>query len=110
MFHLIISMLEGKFMLTLRGRTVTKTVPIKLGTSLLDHALSNEIDLGFSCTRGTCARCRCLIEEGRELLNQPTDAEYDRMDDEELDAGYRLGCQAVIRGDGAVSAVNRTYF
>jgi len=97
-------------MLTLKGRTVEKTVDIRLGESLLDHALANGIDLGFSCTRGTCARCRCLIREGRELLNEPTDAEYDRMDEEELEEGYRLGCQAVIRKEGAVAAINRTYF
>jgi 2Fe-2S ferredoxin len=97
-------------MLTLTGRTVTKTVDIQLGTTLLDHALASDIDIGFSCTRGTCARCRCFIEEGRELLIDPTDAEFDRMDEEEFEQGYRLGCQAVIRREGIVRAVNRTYF
>ena len=97
-------------MLTLKGRTVSKTVDIKVGRTLLDHAITHNIDLGFSCTRGTCARCRCYIEEGRALLNAPTDAEYDRLDEDELEQGYRLGCQAAIVGDGAVRAVNRTYF
>jgi 2Fe-2S ferredoxin len=97
-------------MLTLKGRTVTKTVDIRVGMSLLDHALEHEIDMGFSCTRGTCARCRCLVETGGGLLNEPTDAEFDRMDEEEIKEGYRLGCQAVIRREGVVRAVNRTYF
>ncbi|MCI3920273.1 (2Fe-2S)-binding protein [Paenibacillus sp. TRM 82003] len=97
-------------MLTLKGRTVEKTVEIRTGTSLLDHAIAHEIDVGFSCTRGTCARCRCYVEEGKELLNDPTDAEWDRMDEDELEAGFRLGCQAVIRAEGVVKAVNRTYF
>jgi len=97
-------------MLTLKGRTVAKTVDIKVGQTLLDHALANGIDLGFSCTRGTCARCRCYVEEGRDLLGAPTDAEFDRMDEEELEQGYRLGCQAVVVREGDVRAVNRTYF
>ncbi len=97
-------------MLTLKGRTVVKTVEIETGKTLLDHAIANGIDVGFSCTRGTCARCRVYVEEGRELLSEPNDAEYDRMDEDELDAGYRLGCQAVVKRDGDVRAVNRTYF
>lgn len=97
-------------MLTLKGRAVVKTVEIQPGKSLLDHAVAHGIDVGFSCTRGTCARCRCYVEEGRELLNEPTDAEWDRMDEDELDAGYRLGCQAVIRAEGVVKAYNKTYF
>jgi len=97
-------------MLTLKGRTVVKTVEIEPGKTLLDHAIAHGIDVGFSCTRGTCARCRVFVEEGRELLSEPNDAEYDRMDEDEFDAGYRLGCQAVIKRDGDVRAVNRTYF
>ncbi|HZG57477.1 2Fe-2S iron-sulfur cluster-binding protein [Paenibacillus sp.] len=97
-------------MLTLKGRTVVKTVEAEIGKSLLDHALAHGIDVGFSCTRGTCARCRCYVEEGRALLNEPTDAEFDRLDEDEIEQGYRLGCQAVIRRTGDVRAVNRTYF
>jgi 2Fe-2S ferredoxin len=97
-------------MLYIKGRTLAKTVEIQTGKTLLDHALANEVDLGFSCTRGTCARCRCLIEEGRERLNEPTDAEFDRLGEEEIEEGYRLGCQAAIRQEGDVRAVNRTYF
>ncbi|HZG75231.1 MAG TPA: 2Fe-2S iron-sulfur cluster-binding protein, partial [Paenibacillus sp.] len=62
-------------MLTLKGRTVVKTVETEPGKTLLDHAIANGIDLGFSCTRGTCARCRVYVEEGRELLSEPNDAE-----------------------------------
>jgi len=97
-------------MLTLKGRSVVKTVPVETGKSLLDHAIAHGIDLGFSCTRGTCARCRVYVEEGRELLSEPNDAEYDRMDEDEIEEGYRLGCQAVLKRDGGIRAVNRTYF
>lgn len=97
-------------MLDLRGRTVRKTVEAKIGHSLLDIALANNIDLGFSCTRGTCARCRCYIEEGKDVLSEPSEAEYDRLGEDEIAEGYRLGCQAVIVREGDVRAGNKTYF
>lgn len=97
-------------MITLRGRTIQKTVPAEPGLSLLDHARKHGVDFGYNCTRGTCARCRCYVAEGRELLDEVTDAEYDRMDEDEFEQGYRLGCQAVVRGAGEIRAVNRTYF
>ncbi len=97
-------------MLTLTGRTKEAIVQAELGHTILDIALNNDIDWGFSCTRGTCARCRCYIEEGRERLAEPTKAELARMDEEELEQGYRLGCQAVIQQEGTVRAVHRTYW
>lgn len=97
-------------MLDLKGRTIHKQVPAQIGRTLLDHAMEHEIDWGFSCTRGTCARCRCLVLEGMEHLKGITDAEWDRLSDEELDEGYRLACQAVVRTEGFVKAVNKPYF
>ena len=97
-------------MLTLTGRTLTKTVEAKIGGTLLEHALSSGIDWQFNCSRGTCARCRCLIVEGAEWLAEPTDAEWDRLDPEELEAEYRLGCQAVVAAEGKIVAANRPYF
>ena len=96
--------------LDLKGRTIHKRVEPVIGQSLLDIALHNGIDWQFSCTRGTCARCRCLVETGRDLLREPSDAEWDRLDEEELEQGYRLGCQAIVRQAGELIAVNKTYF
>lgn len=99
-------------MLKLTTRLSAKTVEIeeKVGYSILDLALKNKVEWGFSCTRGTCARCRCLITEGRELLEEPTDAEWDRLEPEEIEEGYRLGCQATIKKQGQIAAINKTYF
>jgi 2Fe-2S ferredoxin len=43
-------------------------------------------------------------------LSQPSDAEYDRMDEEEIEQGYRLGCQAIVRQNGEIKAINKPYF
>lgn len=97
-------------MMTLTGRKITKTVEPQPGKTLLAHAQEAKIDWGYNCTRGTCARCRCLIREGAELLEEPTDAEWDRLGPEELEEGYRLGCQAKVAKPGVILAVNRFYF
>jgi 2Fe-2S ferredoxin len=97
-------------LLTLTGRTRTKQMDDEIGATLLTLAQRADVDWGFQCSRGTCARCRCLVQEGAELLAEPTDAEWDRLGQGELDAGFRLGCQAVVVRSGNIVAVNRTYF
>ncbi|MCR2803026.1 2Fe-2S iron-sulfur cluster-binding protein [Paenibacillus soyae] len=98
-------------MLELTGRTLTKTVEAEAGLTILDHAIKHDVDFGFSCTRGTCARCRCQVTEGGEYLEGVTDEEWDRLEPEEFEDGFRLGCQAVVKeGAGKIVAVNKTYF
>ncbi len=97
-------------MITLTGRTVSKTVETQLGKTLLKIAQEASIDWQFNCARGTCARCRCIVQEGAELLAESSDAEWDRLGPDELDAGYRLGCQAIVEREGVIIAVNKTYF
>lgn len=98
-------------MIELKGRTKTATVEAEAGLSILDHALKHDVDWGFSCVRGTCARCRCLITEGADQLEGITDEEWDRLEPEEFEEGYRLGCQAIVKSDQAqIKAVNKTYF
>lgn len=97
-------------MITLTGRTLTKSVETQIGKSLLKIAQESSIDWQFNCSRGTCARCRCIVQEGAELLSESSDAEWDRLGPDELDAGYRLGCQAVVEREGVIKAVNKTYF
>lgn len=95
----------------LRGRTKTAIVEAEEGLTILDHAIKHKVDWSYSCTRGTCARCRCLIVEGKELLDEITDEEWDRLEPEEFEEGFRLGCQAVITGsEGKIVAINKTYF
>lgn len=96
--------------LNLKGRSVQKTVQIEVGYTLLDMAMKHSVDWGFSCSRGTCARCRCQIEQGSELLSEPNDAEKDRLEPDEIEQGFRLGCQAKIKFEGQIKATNKPYF
>ncbi|RUS48162.1 2Fe-2S iron-sulfur cluster-binding protein [Cohnella sp. AR92] len=97
-------------MITLIGRTRTAVVEPRTGISLLNLAKEAGVDWQFNCSRGTCARCRCIVAVGADLLAEVTDAEWDRLGEEELEQGYRLGCQAVIEREGTLEARNKTYF
>jgi len=97
-------------MMTLTGRTLTKSVEPQIGKSLLILAQEAGVDWQFNCSRGTCAKCRCLVQEGADLLSESSDAEWDRLGPDELDAGYRLGCQAIVEQAGVIRAANKTYF
>jgi ferredoxin, 2Fe-2S len=97
-------------MIELIGRTGRKIVEPENKLSLLDLALKHKVDWGFSCTHGTCARCRCLVSKGMELLSEPNDAELDRLEPEEIDQGYRLACQTEVKATGDVVVKNVPYF
>jgi 2Fe-2S ferredoxin len=96
-------------MLHLKNAQTHKTIAIQPSWTILDLALKHEMEWGFSCTRGTCARCRCFVEAGTEVLAEPTDAEYARLDDQELEQGYRLACQCAIKHDGEVTVRYEPY-
>lgn len=98
-------------MIELKGRTKTAVVEAEDGLSILDHAIKHNVDWSFSCTRGTCARCRCLVTEGGDQLEEITDQEWDRLEPEEFEEGYRLGCQAIVKENaGTIVVINKTYF
>lgn len=97
-------------MLELKGRKVHKSIEPETGLTILDHALKAEADWGFSCTRGTCARCRSLVTEGMEHLAPPTEEEELRLEPEELERGFRLACQAKIKQPGSIVVLHKPYF
>ena len=97
-------------MLELKGRRKQATVEAETGLSILDLALKHDVDWGFSCTRGTCARCRCRVVDGMEHLSPPSEAEQLRLEPEELEQGFRLACQAVVQRNGTISVQHKPYF
>jgi len=97
-------------MITIKGRKNQQQIEPETGLTLLDLAMKHKVEWAFSCTRGTCARCRCLVTEGMEWLNEPTDAELDRLEPEEIEEGFRLACQATVKREGTISVTHRPYF
>jgi 2Fe-2S ferredoxin len=86
-------------------------VMVTKGETILDHALQFNLEWGFSCLRGTCARCRCHIESGQDGLEPLTEMEELRLTEEEIEQGYRLGCQAIVKEeDSPIIARWKPYF
>ncbi len=72
---------------TLDGATRTFKMP-KDGVSLLDAAISNDLDAPFACKAGVCSTCRAKVLEGEvEMLTNHA------LEDYEVRAGYVLTCQ-----------------
>ena len=72
----------------LDGRRSTTTVPA--GTPVLDGAQRVRPDLPFACKGGVCGTCRARLVDGEVTMRR----NY-ALEQEELDAGYILTCQAL---------------
>jgi ferredoxin len=80
----------------------------KLGEPLLTIARRHAAHIGFYCDgNGLCTMCECRILEGADQLSPVTDAERTWLPTARMDDGYRLGCQAALRGNGSVRALTR---
>jgi ring-1,2-phenylacetyl-CoA epoxidase subunit PaaE len=76
----------------LDGRSAVATVPP--GTPVLDAAQRVRPDLPFACKGGVCGTCRALVTEGQVTMRRNYALEQD-----EVDAGYALTCQALPASD-----------
>jgi uncharacterized zinc-type alcohol dehydrogenase-like protein len=74
------------------GRSSTATVPP--GTPILDAAQRIRPDLPFACKGGVCGTCRALVVDGQVTMRR----NY-ALEQEEVDAGYVLTCQALPTSD-----------
>jgi ring-1,2-phenylacetyl-CoA epoxidase subunit PaaE len=76
----------------LDGRASTTTVPA--GTPVLDGAQQVRPDLPFACKGGVCGTCRARLVSGEVTMRRNYALEQD-----ELDAGFVLTCQALPASD-----------
>jgi len=83
------------------------------GASLKEASRQLGVDIEGICgDAGTCGKCKVRIEQGffgkyriksdRNHLSSLTEAESKLLNESEIEGGYRLACQARIRGDVAV--------
>ncbi len=78
------------------------TVEGKRGDTILDVALDNGISLQHECGGNcACTTCHVRIEKGAEQLSPMEEVEFDRLCFAETFTSLsRLGCQAILIGDG----------
>lgn len=81
-----------------------KEVSAADGSTLLDAALDNDVDLDHNCGGNcACSTCHIIIEEGMENISAMTEDEEDMLDTATgLSLTSRLACQCQIIGSGTV--------
>lgn len=99
---------EDSKLISLTGRTIHKEVNAEVGLTILELAKKHKVDWSWMCSKGTCASCRCYVSEGMKYLSPPNEAELDRLDPQDIEEGYRLGCQTTIVEQGEVSVQHKS--
>ncbi|MHA1671586.1 MAG: ASKHA domain-containing protein [Promethearchaeota archaeon] len=62
------------------------------------HSLTkSDIRINSLCGgKGTCGKCKLLIQKGLNFFNEPTNAELEALSKNEIQNGWRLACQALL--------------
>jgi ferredoxin, 2Fe-2S len=75
-----------------------RVIEAKSGHNLLEIAEENDVKMGSACG-GVCAcsSCHCYVLEGDDSLDEPSEAEEDRLDMAfDVRPSSRLGCQVKL--------------
>lgn len=64
------------------------------GALLLDVLLDAGLDAPYSCREGSCSACACVLQAGEVDMDR-----NEVLEQEDLDEGFILGCQARARTD-----------
>jgi len=73
------------------------------GETVLEAAGRAGVTVRQVCGRqANCTTCRVLVLEGAEFLVPPLEKEAGRLPEVRLSQGWRLSCQAQLRGQGTV--------
>src|ERR1700738_3358704 len=92
-------MIQRKLEVTYRPFDRTTRVPP--GTTLFSAAHWIGLPIDSTCGgRGTCGKCKVQINEGASAL---TTADVKQLETRELEAGWRLSCQARVYEDTVVT-------
>ena len=85
------------------------TLEVEEGVSILDAALEHGVELYHTCGgNASCSTCRVLVLKGVENLSGIETAERQVLDAFDLQAPFRLGCQAeVLKGEIEVEIPGR---
>lgn len=81
-----------------------QVVEAEQGTSILDAALANGIDIEHACEKScACTTCHVVVREGFDSLEESDELEDDMLDKAwGLEPESRLSCQAFVDQDDLV--------
>ena len=75
---------------TIQFEDSTEKIKVLKDQTILDAALSKDIEVPYSCKGGVCSSCICRIKEGDAQMRQNS-----VLTDKEVEEGLVLSCQAV---------------
>ena len=75
-------------------------VDAKEGDSLVLASGRGAYPIATGCSDGSCATCRVEVLAGSENLSQSDEFEERTKSNNDVQADYRLGCQAAVLGSG----------
>ena len=84
--------IEKRIRITLDG--LTSDLQSAFDVPILDMAVDAGMDLPYSCKGGVCATCKAKVETGQ--IEMTTNF---ALEEEEVEAGYVLTCQAHVKSD-----------
>lgn len=73
----------------LDGRSFDYDLPLDSGTTILESALQQGVDLPYACKGGVCCTCKAKLLEGKVDMDV-----HWGLEDEEIEQGYILTCQS----------------
>ena len=79
-------------------------VEVESGTTVLDAALANDIDIEHACEKScACTTCHLIVREGFDSMEESDEIEDDLLDKAwGLEPESRLGCQAIVAEEDLV--------
>jgi len=85
-----------------------RAVSVLEGTTVLEAAAVAGLVIDTPCGgAGTCGKCRVLVSQG---ARESTDADRKAFTEDELDAGWRLACQNLVKTDMVVHVPTGSLF
>jgi uncharacterized 2Fe-2S/4Fe-4S cluster protein (DUF4445 family) len=81
-----------------------KRLEVEAGRTVLEVARHIGVSVSSVCGgRGLCGKCKIIVQDGESHLSAPTKAERQALSREDLKNGFRLACQAVVKGIGTIT-------
>ena len=90
-------MSTGKKNIIVDFEPISRRVYLSPGESLYEMLTKAGIQIRSLCGgKGSCGKCKVIVQKGSEYLNDLTDSELDHLDKKEIEKKIRLACQAKV--------------
>ena len=85
---------QGPFKVKISDRD--QSIDVNKGTTILNAALEQEVEIPHKCKMGSCGRCKCILVSGK--VKEHRDKAY-VLKPKEIQENYILTCQTSPKSD-----------